>query len=529
MSNKIGFIPLDGRPCCLDFVLKLGTISGYKIQTPPLKLFRNFLKETSVTSLQEWLLESAPFLDYVILSIDMLAYGGFFASSRFWTNNQTALQRLEIISKLKSRYPRLKILAANVISRISWAVQEDEELKLSEMLVEYSQLEYLLQHNYQAVNTSRYKVLQNTIPDSYLHEYKSVRKRNHLINLAMIEQVKEGNLDFLVLAQADASASGPHREEQRQLLTQVYKNRLLDKVVLYSGADEVSQVLLARAIQEAEKTQVRFSPRFSTVNGPLITGGFEDLPLGKNLSSQIYAAGSIKTEDVGEADIHMFIHTPALSDHSDDFIREKACDDNKFLPEAAHIPWEFGASLEYAVGKRQLVALADVAFPNGCDKALMQLLLQKVSPLQLHAFAGWNTPGNTLGTVIAHSVLRWIYVHKKQQDHMGEKKHREFLFERFLDDYYYQSLFKPKMNSLLRERNIKFKLADSVYPGVNKQIQEKLKKQGEFLFQRYFKDKRLSPPLRHYKIDCIEQAEVYLPGERTFEVALNYLFGLKRE
>ena len=33
------------------------------------------------------------------------------------------------------------------------------------------------------------------------------------------------------------------------------------------------------------------------------------------------------------------------------------------------------------------------------------------------AYAGWNTNGNTLGTVISNSVLLWVYRNKKQVQH----------------------------------------------------------------------------------------------------------------
>jgi hypothetical protein len=33
------------------------------------------------------------------------------------------------------------------------------------------------------------------------------------------------------------------------------------------------------------------------------------------------------------------------------------------------------------------------------------------------AYAGWNTNGNTLGTVISNSVLLWVYRNKKQVKH----------------------------------------------------------------------------------------------------------------
>jgi hypothetical protein len=51
------------------------------------------------------------------------------------------------------------------------------------------------------------------------------------------------------------------------------------------------------------------------------------------------------------------------------------------------------------------VAVADVAFPNGAEPALVELLLENVAVHKLAAFGGWNTAGNTLGTVLGAACV----------------------------------------------------------------------------------------------------------------------------
>ncbi len=54
------------------------------------------------------------------------------------------------------------------------------------------------------------------------------------------------------------------------------------------------------------------------------------------------------------------------------------------------------------------IALADVAFVNGADLFLGRQLIQTGLAPRLLAYAGWNTAGNTLGTVLAHAVLHLL-------------------------------------------------------------------------------------------------------------------------
>ena len=85
------------------------------------------------------------------------------------------------------------------------------------------------------------------------------------------------------------------------------------------------------------------------------------------------------------------------------------------------------------------VAIADVAFVNGSDLILGSQLIQHPEIARLAAYGGWNTAGNTLGTVLAQAA---IYLAAKNQDCTPEqqKAHLEFLFLRFLDDYCYQAV-----------------------------------------------------------------------------------------
>jgi hypothetical protein len=109
---------------------------------------------------------------------------------------------------------------------------------------------------------------------------------------------------------------------------------------------------------------------------------------------------------------------------------------------------EFVRALQAALETGIPVALADVAFVNGADLLLGRQLMQTGLVSRLSAYAGWNTAGNTLGTVLAQAVL-FLLMQRGAPGPAGasaagtndqQAAHLAFLFRRCLDDYYYQAV-----------------------------------------------------------------------------------------
>ena len=54
------------------------------------------------------------------------------------------------------------------------------------------------------------------------------------------------------------------------------------------------------------------------------------------------------------------------------------------------------------------VTVGDIAFLNGGDLELVQMLNSQGLLMQVAGYAGWNTSSNTLGTAIAQGVHFWL-------------------------------------------------------------------------------------------------------------------------
>jgi hypothetical protein len=87
------------------------------------------------------------------------------------------------------------------------------------------------------------------------------------------------------------------------------------------------------------------------------------------------------------------------------------------------------------------VAVADVAFPNGAEPALVELSFAHVDIARLAAFGGWNTAGNTLGSVLGCACVP-----------QGDDRARQIaLAHHLLEDWGYQAIVRDDLRSWLSE------------------------------------------------------------------------------
>ncbi len=63
--------------------------------------------------------------------------------------------------------------------------------------------------------------------------------------------------------------------------------------------------------------------------------------------------------------------------------------------------------------KSSILGFADNRYSNGADIPFIKYILDKTQACQRNitewAYAGWNTDGNTLGTVISNSILIYLF------------------------------------------------------------------------------------------------------------------------
>ena len=97
----------------------------------------------------------------------------------------------------------------------------------------------------------------------------------------------------------------------------------------------------------------------------------------------------------------------------------------------------FTATIAHLIQQGKPVAIADVAFANGGETELIEMLDDQGCLDQLIAYTGWNTACNTLGTAIATGILS-----------LGTSNGREIqrnLIHHLLEDWLYQSMVRSQI------------------------------------------------------------------------------------
>ena len=85
--------------------------------------------------------------------------------------------------------------------------------------------------------------------------------------------------------------------------------------------------------------------------------------------------------------------------------------------------------IKSGLAEGKVAAVAYGAYCNGGDAELISLIDEQMNPLDLSAYAGWNTSSNTLGTVICQAVFVLLFGKSSEQ--------RRFLAERIYEDVGY--------------------------------------------------------------------------------------------
>jgi len=488
-KSLLALAPLDNRPCNIRFPAQLAAIDNTQLLTPPADILGDLHSPGNADLVRDWI-SNLPQVEALIVSIDMLAYGGLVFSRRPTTTQAEALERLQILREFKAQRPDVPIYAFNILMRLAITMDSDAAAANYYNVMRYARLVDEAERFQSEYLREQLAQVKAEIPPEILAEYLAARARNHQINGQMIEWLGEGIFDYLLITQEDAAEFGLHRREQDALLKAAGELNVGSKMSLHPGADEAAMTLLARHWN----TQVKFRVRWSSLEDSRRIAPFEDRPFDDSLYQHVEALNGVLVEE-GESDFEFFINAPVGGWHKDE-------DDPKRNLRAARLNG-FVRDLEAALEDGKRVALCDVAFPNGADDVLMNALDKRGLFGKLSAYGGWNTAGNTLGTVLSQCAA----IFKSDFDAEHSEFNRQFVFERLLDDWFYQSRVRARIEKTARDNGISPLDLNGGEELVEAQARRELRNYGSILASRHFKS-------------TLQKCEVCLPWHRTFEVDL---------
>ncbi|GGQ98275.1 DUF4127 family protein [Deinococcus ruber] len=296
------------------------------------------------------------------------------------------------------------------------------------------------------------------------------RARNLEVAKRMVQWAREGVFKELHVTWDDALPGSPAPQEGAALAKDAPAN-----VLVYPGADEVLSSLVARADAPEAATLV---VEYSQPEKAAAVIRYEGIALGSSVALHAKAAGWQVTAGQPEA---------ILTPFGGEGVR---------APDARTLTlyvFNGGDARAAALRVSQLlrrgpVAVADVEKVNTGNLRVWADLYTLKRPQDLSSLAAWGTPGNNLGTVLAHAKLVTAGVPSASQDAL--------LAREYANDIVYSSQLRAQIRALIPDAN----LPGSNAPGVL-----------EGLAQTYF-------PLQFKSSYALESAS--FPWNRSFEADL---------
>jgi hypothetical protein len=444
VNRVIVALPVDGRPAVRSQVQALVACAGWQLRMPAVSALGHFRQAADRDALAQWLMDEGDAADAFVLSLDMLVYGGL-VPSRFVPHTlQDLKRRLAVVEALSARWPHKPVFAFAATMRISNNNVADEEkpycAQHGRALWAWSYHGDRAAVTGDAASATLAREAEASIPAAVREDYFATRQRNFEITRCALRLVQRGVIDRLVLPQDDTAEWGLNIAERRALQAEVATLGVQERVAIYPGADEVMHTLCARLVSQLEgrpPLRIAVAPSDPTHVNEL-HALYEDRPVLESVASQVQAVGAVLTDDESTADVLLALHTQgtAQGDHA----MQRA------LPQAVPVAADWLAQLSAWQGTGKPLLLADLAYANGGDPALLVHLgtLKQPGALPLpQAYAGWNTASNSLGSLLATAVLA--------QGRWHENAAREALALRLLEDGLYQGLLRQTLRDAIDE------------------------------------------------------------------------------
>ncbi len=485
--QKVLFVPLDDRPCCLDLVVRLASLAGVEVSTPPTALLGNFQQPGQPEKLLEWLAVQPSRLPSVV-ALDMLCWGGLIASRHHHSSLGEAERNLQRYLALQAAREG-PAYAFKTLLRTTPTQLTVEETEQADRIVALSRLGFLLEKAEslpQKEHLARaMEQLKESIAQDFLQRYLSVRQRNHTFDSRIVEAAS--HFEALLFALDDCQTEGWNLLEKERL--ERLASRSGQRIDFYPGTDESAGLLLTRLLVP----ETGIEPVWSHAHLKLTQTRYEDRPLGALLDSQLQAARLRQ----GRCRRKLFLYgrlgaQKEAAQQADERVHDDRTKQGTMRG--------FLDRLERCLDAGDSCVVADLAYANGGDLSLVEALLERRLASRLTGYSAWNTAGNTLGTALATLAL-YPDSPSAEQDAVR----RLFLWERFTDDALYQSRFRFRLK---RELGAGLVLAGEELETAQRLLREEFHTLAEQLWSRLFPESS-SPDFR-----------VELPWSRLFEVKI---------
>ena len=329
--------------------------------------------------------------------------------------------------------------------------------------------------------------LEELIPQKNLSDWLGRRQKNFTANKKLIELTRNNTFAYLVLGRDDNAPYSQTHMESRHLAE---LSQDLDKTQFQTmaGIDEMAMLLLARAVNHIRGEVPRVYTRYNWGRGPYTVPAYSDEKISISINDAIIAAGGETADTPKQADLVMMVNT---NPNGKTYEANERNNDGKDREGTKY----FVDLVSDYVKEGYPVGIADLAFANGSDNALMEQLKKRQLLFKIRAYSGWNTPTNSSGFLIGEGML---------VRHMKQADVDELLLTRYLDDWAYQANVR---NTIARQ--LTWLRGDGVYGSLDSK-REAVSLRTQKMLSRFVADNL--PPF-----SSLAEIHVNFPWNRMFE------------
>ena len=453
-KGTIVFIPHDNRP--ISDVETADTIRqlGYKVVVPPDELLGSKSNLGDSDKLWQWLEDNTtvphkkdkkppykplPGIKAVVLSGDALIYGSLVGSRKHNFSQEELLERVKKFQEFKDSHPKVPMYVFSSIMRTprtgeasgteepGYYFSYGTDIFRYTALKDKEEVEGLTKREKKEM-----KFLTEFLPQEAIDDWMSRRSKNLAVNKAMIDLAKTGTFSYFCLGRDDnAPYSQTHRESRwlNEYGRELGKTRFNNM----AGIDEFGMLLLTRAVNDLEAVMPFVYVRYNMGEGARVVPSYSDEAIDKTIRSHVIMAGGVYVTTPARADLVLLVNT---NPNGETYEANDAGNTEKSRFSTRY----FMNMLEEELAEGRPVGIADIAYANGSDNALMAALRDKDLLFRLQAYSGWNTPTNSTGFVLGQGML---------MPRMSDESRKRLLYTRYLDDWGYQANVRQNLSATL--------------------------------------------------------------------------------
>lgn len=436
-KKVILYVPQDDRPISSTQTAEVIRSLGYTVEMPPDNILGDRNKSGKPEEISRWLMENGGKDKVAVISSDAMIYGSLVASRKHHIPKEMLEHRVNNISKLHEEYPTMPIYVFSSIMRTpkdgasSGTEEPDYYVEYGKAIATYTKIDNA---DTSGLNQSYQVALRERFLEAALKDWLSRRKLNLQVSGSLMNLVKDGTIEYMVMGRDDNEKySQTHREGVQLQEYANYLNLDTDKFDILTGLDEVGVLLLTRVVNQLDGYKPYVYVQYASGYGGATVPSYSDEMIDNTITSQIRVAGGIKTYDEKKADLVMMVNT-----NRSGWTYDANTPVNTLQPR--YNTMSFVHDVSDAVNKGQHVALSDIAFANGSDNALMNELQKRNLLEKLYSYAGWNTATNSTGFALGMGLIG---------NRISEDKREKLLLTRYLDDWVYQANIRQNVNSYI--------------------------------------------------------------------------------